>query len=606
MRPPDRVAGPGPARAGRFAGLGIQARLSLLFATCAVLAGAALLLVQRNQIRQLDLLVSERRVEAREVFEQIVSLQARGARVHAADYSRWDEMIAFADRPDPAWERTYLTESLPTFDLDMAYVLDRNGRLASNARVDGALDMGATPIPLEALRKVLAKRPAQHFFVHTPNGLLEAWANSIVPSADIEHITRPQGYYVVGRLWTPERIVALAQLTRGRLTLLPPGPLDGARDTAANENAISVTMSLPGLDGAPVARLHQDLPFAIASRVRELMWATLGGLLAAVLLALLIAAAALSRWVSRPLRAISGALTQNDPRTLGATLHRQDELGHLAGLVQRSFAQTRELELARDAAESAVQAKSQFLANISHELRTPLHGILSFARFGVRDAGTAPAAEIQDNFEQIQECGNSLLTLLNDLLDLSKFEAGRMRLSLEPVDLTETLDELADQYRSLLSERRLSVEQDIEPDLPAVMGDRTRLLQVVRNLVSNSAKFTPEGGMIRLRAQRVDDRVRVAVEDTGVGIPADELEKIFDKFVQASHTTSRTGGTGLGLAICQEIARIHGGRIWAENRAEGGARVQFEIPIAGPAQGMSATTDEHSDEHSPDSAGRAA
>jgi PAS domain S-box-containing protein len=243
-------------------------------------------------------------------------------------------------------------------------------------------------------------------------------------------------------------------------------------------------------------------------------------------------------------------------------------------------ARTIELQAAKEAAEAANQIKSEFLANMSHELRTPLHGILSFASFGLLKAATAPPEKIHEYFQHIDQSGQVLLSLLNNLLDLAKLEAGRMTFEWQPTDLRLLLERVADEFSSLISERHLTVTCHT-PDVPTeVSVDPEKMMQVLRNLVSNAVKFSPPDGRIDLRLECREQSLVVTIADQGVGIAEEELDAIFDKFVQSRRTKTGAGGTGLGLAICREIVTAHHGRVWAQNRPEGGALFTVELPLA--------------------------
>lgn len=253
-----------------------------------------------------------------------------------------------------------------------------------------------------------------------------------------------------------------------------------------------------------------------------------------------------------------------------------------------------EIRLARDAAERANAAKSEFLANMTHELRTPMHAILSFARLGVDRAQRVAPERLRDYFEHIRNGGERLLHLINDLLDLSKLEAGRMDLNFTACDVLALVNGVAGELSPLFRDKNLTLEIRRFPDAdPVVRADRERLGQVVRNLLSNAIKFTPEGKCISVtlsedvlqHGRRSSDSalrpaLRLDVSDQGIGIPPDELEAVFDKFTQSTKTRTGAGGTGLGLAICREIVELHAGRIKARNLNGGGAAFEVLLPRA--------------------------
>jgi signal transduction histidine kinase len=238
------------------------------------------------------------------------------------------------------------------------------------------------------------------------------------------------------------------------------------------------------------------------------------------------------------------------------------------------------LLIAKRDAEAANRAKSEFLANMSHELRTPLHSILSFASFGTKKYANAKPEKLLDYFNRIKKTGQTLLELLNDLLDLAKLESRRAIFAFEPSDLGILVRTVTNELGTLLSERNLSIRHEVSKFDGEVTLDADKIKQVLRNLLDNAIKFSLEGGTIDVAVCRVDSSVRVSVRDQGPGIPQDELETVFDKFIQSSKTKTGAGGTGLGLAICHEIVAAHKGRIWAENGPEGGAVFSFEIPLS--------------------------
>jgi signal transduction histidine kinase len=229
--------------------------------------------------------------------------------------------------------------------------------------------------------------------------------------------------------------------------------------------------------------------------------------------------------------------------------------------------------------EAASRHKSEFLANMSHELRTPLNAVLGYAEL-IQDGiyGELPG-KIHDVLERIQQNGRHLLGLINDVLDLSKIEAGQLTLSPVDYSLRELVLDVVSATEALAAEKKLALEVDVPADLPHGQGDERRLTQVLMNLVSNAIKFT-EVGSVSIEAHVEDSSFLVTVTDTGVGIAAEDQQRVFEEFQQVdSSSTRKKGGTGLGLAIARRIVELHGGRIWVESTLGRGTTFYFTLPL---------------------------
>jgi signal transduction histidine kinase len=240
------------------------------------------------------------------------------------------------------------------------------------------------------------------------------------------------------------------------------------------------------------------------------------------------------------------------------------------------------IEARRDAEESS-RLKSEFLASISHELRTPLNGILGLANTLVRlreqahDARTEPQT---DSFlARIIKSSRHLQKLINDVLDISRIEAGQLSLAVDQLDPAGVLQATQDHFVAAFEENDLTFTFGVAEATPPVLADKTRLTQILVNLVGNAVKFTDPGGRIEATAAPAEDGalVEFCVSDTGRGIPADKLEKVFERFEQLDRSGSRLGA-GLGLAICRQLARAQSGRIWAESELGVGSCFHLTLP----------------------------
>jgi signal transduction histidine kinase len=350
--------------------------------------------------------------------------------------------------------------------------------------------------------------------------------------------------------------------------------------------------------------VEEPLSEALAP-LKAAVWRT-ALLLVAFLLLAIATSVGLARRLVRPIESIQAAAAKIGSCALNQRIDipSNDELGtlaaefnHMAARLQESYSslehkvEERTRELARALGEldekgreleAASRHKSEFLANMSHELRTPLNVIIGFSQV-LREKLFGELNDKQEEYlGDILSSSEHLLSLINDILDLSKVEAGQTELTFAPFSLQETLERgvVMMKERALMNGVALGLQDD--PQLEPVEGDERRIRQVIFNLLSNAVKFTPAGGSVDVSSERIDGEVRVFVSDTGPGIAAADQERIFEEFQQTSAGTRQQEGTGLGLALSRRLVELHGGRIWVESEIGKGSTFVFTLPVAGP------------------------
>jgi signal transduction histidine kinase len=239
----------------------------------------------------------------------------------------------------------------------------------------------------------------------------------------------------------------------------------------------------------------------------------------------------------------------------------------------------REIEDKSRQLEAANRHKDEFLASMSHELRTPLNAVIGFSEVLLERMFGDVNAKQEEYLQDILSSGRHLLSLINDILDLAKIEAGRMDLDVEEFDVAQAIDNAVVLVRERATRKGLTLDTRLDHGLGSLRGDQRKVKQVLLNLLSNAVKFTPEGGRVEIRAQRADGHVEVSVSDTGIGIAAEDLEAVFEEFRQVgTDYAKKHEGTGLGLTLSRKFVELHGGRIWVKSQPGQGSTFAFTLP----------------------------
>ncbi|MCL4475618.1 MAG: ATP-binding protein [Nitrospirae bacterium] len=284
----------------------------------------------------------------------------------------------------------------------------------------------------------------------------------------------------------------------------------------------------------------------------------------------------------------TAALAINNARMLKEVKHYSERLEEkveerteeLENAIREQQYLNAELEQRRSEAESANRAKSDFLANMSHELRTPLNAIIGFSEI-MADGMAGPLTEQQKEYlNDVIDSGQHLLNLINDILDLSKVEAGKMELEPSEFNLRELIERSLVMFKEKAMKHNIKIKTDVEKEIESIVADERKIKQVIFNLLSNAMKFTPDGGNVGINITKADNEIRITVWDTGVGISKEDMPKLFQPFQQLETVLSKKyPGTGLGLNLCKRFVELHGGKIWGESEVGKGSEFIFTIPL---------------------------
>ena len=571
-------------------------KIILLIALLIFLMLVGSFLFRHFEKQKLLLLVSERKLETANLLEKIISLKSKSQATMVDDYSYWDDLVTFIAGSDRFWADEMVKQALPDYGCDVAWILRPDRSLRYDAALADSFDLADLPFPLAVLDKIAPpQHPTIHFFAATRHGLVEIHGTTIHPSADKERKTRPQGFLIIGRLWDAHYLEELALFSESDVKLVaPPGEAVSAPAQPLHSLMIENNVVLPGWDNKPVMQLQSRRINNIAAKMKSQEDLQFLINLAFFILLFWFVAYFLYHYIFQPLQTIERSLSAENPETIQKLLAQKDEFGRIAGMIHDFFQQKQrlaaeiqerirfehELVRARDAAEAANRAKSEFLANMSHEIRTPMNSVLGFAQVLEKQPLT-PAQLVM--VRHIRTSGRLLLSIISDILDLSKIEAGRLELEERPFSLAEVLNHLDGLMGSAASSKGLALYIDPpEPVTDHLIGDALRLGQILLNLTSNAIKFTEKGCIhIQSRVIELDEewaRVRLEVIDSGIGIAPEVKATLFQPFNQAdSSITRRFGGTGLGLVICKRLTEQMGGEIGIASRTGAGSTFYVEI-----------------------------
>ena len=478
--------------------------------------------------------------------------------------------------------------------LGLRVLAQSNDRVtALGALQERAAAYGELQSDTRQIRLLLAENPGRDFYTVWPRGLPRGREASAVAVdlavlsalARIGPATRPDGLGFVPPA-EDERVLRRIRLTSDRLTTVMRELVDANRAAAPGEGRLPRRHTVEQLS-VELKQLATELANATTAKTDDLIAQNassytsqrnlfVGVAVGAIVLALVLGAI-LSWSLIGPIQRIDSRLAAIASGDFSGHVDvgNRDELGALGTNVNRM---NDELERLYGELETASRHKSEFLANMSHELRTPLNSIIGFSQV-MRERMVGDVNEKQEEYlDDIISSGNHLLSLINDVLDLSKVEAGQVELEVEPFSMRDALERGVVMVRERATKDGVWVAFTADPEVDVVEGDERRIKQVIFNLLSNAVKFTPAGGAVDVSAAQVDGEVMVSVADTGPGLAPEDHERIFEEFQQAEAGVEQREGTGLGLALSKRLVELHGGRIWVDSELGKGSTFVFTLP----------------------------
>ncbi len=493
------------------------------------------------------------------------------------DYTYWDELYQVVNEPfDSTWYTDNIETLIASFHFDYVVLLNSKGSLLFESGSDEYSERGVLSA---AMFDTIVRKRTADFFLNTPSGLLELSAATIHPTNDPSRKnTPPRGIMAVGNLWNRSYLDEAEQLTSSELTIL------SSPDTLlpVSNSRISVHLPLHGVTGDEVAHLFFSRDYEVLRMYRKMTILMLSILFLTFLFIAFMFQRATRRWISRPLQLVSDILISEKMSLVRLLKRYPGEYGQIGQLFDQYIRQKAELKIAKEIALENERLKTAFLANMSHEIRTPVNGILGFA-----DLLSDPDLSKEEQKEYlsiIRQSGDRLMSMINDLLNISKIEAGQVEVNTMPVNLNEEFDFLQHFFQpeseskgiTLLSERGNKDGEDL------FLTDKDKLHMILMNLIKNAIKYSQSKEII-MGYQEKESELEFYVKDYGIGIPADKLSAVFDRFVQVDNSLSNPyGGAGLGLSITKGYVELMGGKIWLVSKEGEGSQFYFTLPKSTP------------------------
>lgn len=510
-----------------------------------------------------------------EYTKEVASIFDLNSKTHIAtiiDVTFWDELVTFMETKDSTWYKDYIEGEFSSYEVDYIgiYGLDHRKIFCTHSAKLNTESI----IPPQLFEK-LHEAKLLRFYMQLPEGMVEVFAATIHPSDDPKKTKHPpSGYFFMIRRLNKDFMANVEKITSSTLTLVPKN-----YQSSAVRNFINVDLPLKDWQGQTISKLHFERPFNLNFNNTKKI---LGIILIATILNLLIYLFYYRRWIYKPLKLITNSLESKDESAMAALKKSHGEFVHIGSLFEENNKQRIQLEIAKQKAEESDKLKSAFLANLSHEIRTPMNAILGFS--DLLDDPNVAQADKATYLEIIKKSGKNLISIIEDLLEMSKIESKQISPNYKNVNLDKCIAEIYQTTKITIPASKNIDFAIVKPGKALhsnILMDEVKLKQILLNLITNAIKFTKEGHInIGYAINEESKLIKIWVEDTGMGIAEANIDMIFKRFSRVEDDLAiETGGLGLGLSITKAYVELLGGQISVKSTLGLGTTFSLHLPL---------------------------